>query len=345
MRPYPHASLIDSCMHRRSALLISALLIVGCFVAQAVPAARALAVSPVLYDFEIAPGSSKQGVITLVNDTDEEDTYALQVRNFVAMGEDGAQEYLDEEAPSGLASWIALDKQSVTLDAAQSGQFNFSVNVPANAEPGGHYASIFFTHAGRPGAGTGVGIGGQVGVLILVNVPGDVREEASVESFTLQGSGVRSHLPVVFDLRLQNKGSVHFRPRGTLTIKNLFGQTVARESANPKNSAVLPNSVRRVEMTWARTLNVEPGNGFWSGVRNEWKNFAIGRYRASVEVTYGSQGSKLSSPEVAFWVVPWRLLLLGIGGLVIIVMLVRLYNRVLVRSALKKEARSRRKSQ
>lgn len=330
-------------MRRRSALLLAAILTLGCFVAQRAPAAQALAVSPVLYDFEIAPASNKQGTITLINDTEQEDTYGLSVRNFVAMGEDGAQQYLDEENPSDLASWISLDKPSVTLASGQSAQFTFSVNVPVNAEPGGHYASIFFTHAGKPGSGTGVGIGGQVGVLILVNVPGNVKEDAKIESFTLQGSSLKDHLPAIFDLRLHNLGSVHFRPRGTLVVKNIFGQTVAREPANPKNSAVLPNSIRRVEMTWARTLDVEEGNGFLTGVRNEWKNFAIGRYSASVEVSYGSQGKTLSSSDVTFWVIPWHLLLIALVGLAAIVLLIRLYNRMLVSSALKKEARGRRK--
>lgn len=325
----------------RPRVLLTVAILLGCLIAHATPAAQAIAISPVLYDFEIAPGSKKQGTITLINDTERQDTFHLEVRNFVAMGEEGAQEYLEEEDLTGLASWVSVDKPSVTLEPGAVAEFPFILNVPTNAEPGGHYASIFFSRKPQNAQGTGVGIGGKVGVLLLVNVPGDVHEEGRIESFGLRGSMVRSHLPAYFDLRIRNLGSVHFRPRGTLVIHNLFGHEVLRAPANPKNSAVLPNSVRRVESVWANTLDEEEGGGFMTGVRNEWKNFALGRYRASVEVTYGSQAKKLTTDEVVFWVIPWRLLLLAALALAVLIVIIKFYNRMLVRSALKKDARAR----
>ena len=330
-------------MSLRFRLLIISAVLLGCFVARGTPAAQAIAVSPVLFDFDIAQGSSKQGAITIVNDTDQEDVFRLEVRNFVAMGEDGAQEYLEEKELTGLASWVSVNRPSVTLAPGQAAEFPFVVTVPKDGEPGGHYASVFFSRAPRQADGTGVGIGGKVGVLLLVNVPGDVREEAQIASFTLQGPKLRSHLPAVFDLRLRNLGSVHFRPRGSLVIRNMFGQEISRVPANPKNSAVLPNSVRRVESVWANTLDEELDSGFWAEVRNEWKNFAFGRYRATVDMSYGTQAKTLTSSEVVLWVIPWRLSLFALGGLFILIFLFRTYNRLLVRSALKKDARGRRR--
>lgn len=326
----------------RARLIAIFLVLVGCFfVVRAAPAAQALAVSPVLFDFEIAPGVSKQGTITIINDTETEDVFRLEVQNFVAEGEEGAQTYLDEQRPSDLASWVFVSKPTVTLGPGQSAEFPFVVNVPADAEPGGHYASVFFDRAPRSANGTGVGIGGKVGVLLLVNVPGNVREDAQIESFTLRGPAIRSALPAYFDLRIRNLGSVHFRPRGSLVIKNVFGRTVQRASANPKNAAVLPNSVRRVESVWAQSLVEEPETGFIGGLKNEWKNFAIGRYKAFVEISYGSQAHELTSTELSFWVIPWRLLTLVIVALIILIALIKMYNRLLVRSALRKESRRR----
>jgi hypothetical protein len=328
-------------MHLRFRWLITVAVIFGCIIARPTPAAQAIAVSPVLFDFDIAQGSSKQGTVTIINDTDQEDVFRLEVRNFIAMGEDGAQEYLEEQEPTGLASWVSVNRPSVTLAPGQSAEFPFVVTVPADGEPGGHYASIFFSRAPREANGTGVGIGGKVGVLVLVNVPGEVREEARIESLTLQGDAWRSHLPAVFDLRIRNLGSVHFRPRGSLIIRNIFGQEIVRVPANPKNSAVLPNSVRRVESVWANTLEEELETGFWAEVRNEWKNFAFGRYTATVDISYGAQKKSLISPQVVLWVIPWRLSLFALGGLFVLVLLLKGYNRLLVRSALKKESRRR----
>lgn len=327
----------------RLRVLLVAVIIVGCLVARGTPAAQALAVSPVLYDYEIAPGGSKQGTIMLVNDTEKRDTFSLEVKNFVALGEDGAQQYLDEKTPTDLASWVSVDQPTVTLGPGENGEFPFAINVPKDAEPGGHYASVFFYRQPGSTGNAGVGISEKIGVLLLVNVPGNIREDARIESFTLQGSGVRDRLPVYFDLRIRNMGSVHFRPRGSLVIRNIFGQVVQRVSANPKNAAVLPNSVRRVESVWANTLDEISDGGFWTGVKNEWRNFAFGRYQASVDVTYGSQASQLASSSLTFWVIPWRLMLLAFGALVVLVLFIKGYNRLLVRSALKKDARQRKK--
>jgi hypothetical protein len=330
-------------MRRRFATLLTTILF-GCLIAHAAPAAQALAVSPVLYDYEIAPGAGKQGTITLVNDTETADTFSLEVKNFVAQGEEGAQQYLDEQEPSDLASWITVNRPSVTLGPGQSADFPFAVNVPSGAEPGGHYASIFFSRKASNANGTGVGIGGKVGVLILVNVPGDVREDARIESFNVQGPLIRDRLPVYFDLRIHNLGSVHFRPRGSLVVKNLFGRLVEQTSVNPKNAAVLPNSIRRVESVWANTLTEDPSTSFWSGVMNEWHNFAFGRYEATASVIYGSKAGQLASQSVTFWVIPWRILLIALGALVVLVALVKTYNALLVRSALKKDAKRSRRS-
>ncbi len=330
--------------------------ILGCGVFLSTAQAHALAISPVLFDFEVAPGSSRQAAVTITNDTEQEETFVLRSLNFIPSGECGQQQYLEEPLPSDLASWIFPGRPSVTLAPGERAEFSFAVNVPRNAEPGGHYASLFFSRLAEQTSQTGVGVGSEVGVLILVNVPGNVREDARVESFMLRGGTIRDRLPVYFDLRLRNLGSVHFRPRGTLVVKNMLGRTVARLSANPNNVAALPNSVRRVESVWARTLADEQDQnpcfyppvsdtsregGFFQNLRNEWDNFALGRYTAGVEITYGSAATPLQSAEVTFWVIPWRMLTVAGVGAALLFVLLRLYNRVLVSSALKKERKKR----
>ncbi|OGL78485.1 hypothetical protein A3E39_00565 [Candidatus Uhrbacteria bacterium RIFCSPHIGHO2_12_FULL_60_25] len=302
-------------------------------------AAMAITVSPVVMDLEIAKGSSKQDKITVRNDSDRVQTYALTVQNFVAEGEEGAQTYVEEEQPFGLAAWVIVDKPAVTLQPGESADFPFAINIPSDAEPGGHYAAIFFSSSPGGTERTGVGVAAKTGVLLLVNVPGDIREDARVETFRMSGGGWISRLPANFELRLRNLGNTHFRPRGTLVVRNLLGSVVARVPANPKNSAVLPNSVRKIYAVWANTMDI-PSGGFWTEVTNEWRNFAFGRYTASVDMTYGSQNKSLEVQSVAFWVFPWRLAILASVGVVLIFALLRLYNAMIVRAALKRSGKT-----
>ncbi|HWQ99983.1 MAG TPA: hypothetical protein VN397_04035 [Candidatus Methylomirabilis sp.] len=300
-------------------------------------AVRAMTVSPVLFEFDVAKGTSKQETIKIWNDTEQVQTYSLAVQNFVATGEDGAQEYLDEKEPTGLASWVIVDRPTVTLQPGESADFPFAVNVPADAEPGGHYATVFFA-VGSETAETGVGIASRTGVLLLVNVPGEIREDARVESFRLMGGGTLSRLPATFELRIRNLGSTHFRPRGTLVIRNLLGSVVTRVAANPKSSAVLPQSVRRVYSVWANTMEV-PSGGFWTEMKNEWRNFAFGRYTATVDMTYGSKNATIPTQTATFWVFPWRLTLIAALAVVAMFLLLKGYNTLIVRAALKRSGK------
>jgi hypothetical protein len=211
--------------------------------------ARALTVSPVLFDMDIAPGASAQAKIVLTNETDEPQTFSFLAENFIASGEEGAQTYIHEEELTGLASWVYPDRPEVSLDPGKSADFPFLIRVPEDAEPGGHYAAIFFSRGsgdGAPSAKGGVGITEQVGVLLLVRVPGNIMEQSNVESFRMARGAVLHRLPAEFELRVRNTGSVHVRPTGTLVIRNMIGMTVARLPANPKQSAVLPGSVRKI---------------------------------------------------------------------------------------------------
>jgi hypothetical protein len=300
--------------------------------------AGAVTVSPVLFDMDIAPGATAQDKIVLTNDTDERQTFAFLAENFTARGEEGGQEYIHEDEPTGLASWVYPDRPSVTLDPGQSAEFPFLISVPEDAEPGGHYATIFFSRGAGDGASSakgGVGITEQIGVLLLVRVPGDIMEKANVESFRMAKGTVLHRLPAEFELRVRNTGSVHVRPTGTLVIRNLIGITAARLPANPKQSAVLPGSVRKIENAWLKTAAPEDG-GFWAEAANEWRNFALGRYAASVELAYGSRQELIRSQTVHFWVIPWRVLLLALGAFIALIILVKVYNAIVVRAALRK---------
>lgn len=298
--------------------------------------AQAFSVSPVVVDLEVAPGQAGQGKIDLVNDGDAKRTYFVSVQKFVAKGEEGQQEFLPETDTTGIASWISPQARSITLEAGERGTFTYAVSVPQNAEPGGHYAALFFSD--RPGSGqdSSVGVGAKVGVLFLLRVPGNITESANVESFRSTADRL-SHLPAHFELRIRNLGNVHLHPEGSVIIRNMFGSEVAKIQANPRQAAVLPNSIRRLDPAWANTFEEVPP-GALSELRNEWRNFGIGRYTAEVHATYGGQRGELTA-QTTFWVIPWQLLLTIVVGILLLSVLLKLYNNMVVRSALKNTKR------
>ena len=324
----------------KTAKIISLLILplVGCIFFNT--AVHATTVSPVIVDQEIAPGMKALGKLLITNDASEKQTYYISIQKFVAVGEEGEQQYLDESEVAGLPSWFGFDEKSFTIEANQTKEIPYMIDVPPNAEPGGHYATVFFsTTPENQRNQSSVGMAAKTGIVFLVKVKGDVKESASIESFGVRQS-VFSHLPAMMSLRIRNTGSVHFRPTGTLEVRNMWGGIVARVPANPKKGAVLPNSVRRLDTWWTKSTDIAQG-GFWAGLTNEWRNFALGRYTAKVDVRYGSQNTPLEARTVAFWVFPWRFGLLLLGLIIILLLGMKLYNKMIISSALKQSSRKK----
>jgi len=305
--------------------------------------ASAVTISPILFDLSMDPGQVKQGVILVQNDTNQTQTYYASTQNFVGKGEEGQQEFLTEKETTGLASWIKLESDSVTLDPGKSAEFKWVINLPKNAEPGGHYAAVFFAMQPKDEKGTSVGIGGRTGALFLVNVSGNIRESANIESFRIMNdadtdkakpTSLINSLPAYFETRIKNTGSVHLMPEGNIVIKNIFGNTVGTVSVNPTKGRVLPDGIRKYRTMWGSKDTIE-GNGFFAGLKREWKGFAIGRYTAELDAKYGTQNQSLKA-SVSFWILPWRIILLALILLVALLLGLKLYNKMIIKSAMSK---------
>ena len=224
---------------------------------------------------------------------------------------------------------LTLKRCCLSIFSGSRKDIKFRINVPKDAEPGGHYAAIFATT--QPPE-EDVGLGENTGVLLLVTVPGDIRENAELLEFSLaSGKKVYNRPPVEFLVRIKNEGNVHFKPLGEITINGWAGEKTA-VPANPKRGNVLPKSIRAFHPLWEGA--VEKG-GFMQELKNEWKYFGFGRYNAHLDMVWGS-GDERFVGNVKFWVIPWRLIIVGLIVLIIILLLIRGYNKAIVKKAQKK---------
>ncbi len=304
----------------------------------------ALTVSPTIFDQTTDPGSVLKGTITLTNETDSAQTYYTSVQNFVAEGEDGRQQFLPETDKTGLATWLKTTVPSLFLKSGESREVNWTIDLPKSAEPGGHYGAVFFSTQPPNDKGVTVGIGAKLGVLFLVNVNGEIKENAVIESFRVtEGdsafggteTSLLSHLPADFELRLRNQGSVHLRPVGQIDIQSMLGRKSASIAVNPLDSKVLPNSIRRIRSVWG-PVDLGKDTGFVAGLKNEWKGFAFGRYTAKAQVEYGMSKQHVEA-VASFWVIPWRILSVVFVLLVLLVLGLKAYNRMVISSAMSKK--------
>ncbi|MDP3964731.1 MAG: hypothetical protein Q8Q20_03715 [bacterium] len=288
--------------------------------------AQALTLIPPSFETSVDPGKTFDTQIKLYNEGQEALELYPEVVSFTAEGETGRPTW-DFEAPrEGVATWFEIQDGPVIIEPGERLVIPVQITPPADAEPGGHYATVFFgTEPPDISGSTGVAVGTKLGSLFLLRVFGDVEEAGSISEFGYDGNESRNRLPVTFFTRFENTGNIHLRPEGNVTVKNLFGRASAVLPLNPTNGATLPDTIRRYETVWENTMIDETdGNvwtSFWTEFGNEWRNFALGRYSATVELEAGNGGLIQDSATTSLWVWPWRVLTLAVLVLALLVLL------------------------
>lgn len=276
---------------------------------KAVDNVAGLIVSPPIIEKDAVGGASFSGIIRITNPNATTDLkVGISLGDFKASGEEGQQTFLDPATNTGsfsLAKWIKVE-DSTTLKANETKEIRYSVDVPKDAEPGGHYGVIFFSPSFlNPTVlqGSGVAAVPKVGALLLVNVPGAIKYDGSIIEFK-SNKKIYWNIKNIVDFltRFQNLGTTHVKPQGDIVIKNTFGKEVARLKVNEKMGNILPDSIRKFENSWE-------------------KKYGFGIYKTQVTLAYGDGQSATAS--LSFWIIPWILIVIILVVLILLIWLIK----------------------
>jgi hypothetical protein len=300
---------------------------------------QAFSISPPVVELKASPGQTITTTIKLTNVSGGDLVMQAGFNDFAAKDETGDPKIIFDDTGSttySLKNWLSAPA-AFNMQSKETKTLTFPIKVPKDAEPGGHYAVIRFTGT-TPELQNGVALSASIGTLVLLEVSGNIKEDASVaefESATPQFASANffENGPIGFVARIKNNGNVHVKPTGTIIIKNAFGATVSTVRVNgdptdPKNppKSILPQSIRRFEQT----------------MPYQWM---IGPYTAELSLDYG-QGKHLKS-VASFWVVPYKLivivLIIGVAAFFAGRAAIRRYNANIITKAQSAKQSSSRK--
>ncbi|HEX5455989.1 MAG TPA: hypothetical protein VFW77_01345 [Candidatus Saccharimonadales bacterium] len=262
------------------------------------PGASALAVTPSIVQRIVDPGGKDTFQLQIINVTGQ----ALPVH--LSAEPLNSSEYKDDP----VQKWLSFAESDIILKPGKIYTEKITVNPPTNAEPGGHYASIYITPLVPVGAISSMQTRQivRVSVTAFIIIKGDTREDEKLESFKIDHSFQES-APVNFSLRLKNTGNVHLLSHGKVHIYDGIGKQIAE--INMPDTVVLPGTGKTVHISWD-------------------KPWLAGHYSAKVEITYGVKHTVLKSDKVSFWVIPWLpLILITIAGGLGLYIIRRTYRR------------------
>ncbi len=273
-----------------------------------------LSVTPPLFQLTVLPEQSWQSAIKIINTNNFDLTLYATPVNFAPVGEGGQGDFVPifetETDGKTLAEWITVTNDPIIVPREQSLEVPFSIAVPSDAPPGGHFAAILI--GTRPSGSSvtpmAVQTSQMVSSLLFMRIEGDVLEQGRIREFYSSENFFETP-EAEFTLRFENSGNVHIRPQGVITIYNMWGKKRGEIPINQVSNFgnVLPGSIRKFSFSW----------------KGEWSFGDIGRYTADVVLTYGQNARQNVSQTTAFWVIPLKGLVAALLLLFILIWSIR----------------------
>lgn len=320
-----------------------------------------LLVSPELFELSVERNEILADKIKIYNQSEVPIPIQVKVTNFGAQEESGTITFFEEPAPRegqeddisyNPRKWIRIENPDFILDSGETEEVRFLIEVPENAEPGGHYAVVLFepqlpSYYFQEGQLPAIPI---IGVLVLLSIKveglnrpeeiltivefsipekfhlknlerflGFVSEALAVEKniFSIMET---SHLS--FTLRIKNNDIYHIKPKGNLIISKNNDKIVG-ETEIPKTT-ILPGKTRQFPVEFKPKLPEKLEKYLPDAISNFIsQNLLWGKYTAHLLLTtdYGK-----IEKSIEFWVFPWKI---TIVVLFIVILLVLMRKRIM----------------
>ncbi|HUS60517.1 MAG TPA: hypothetical protein VMX76_04060 [Nevskiaceae bacterium] len=269
-----------------------------------------LTVAPARQELLVDPGEKTAITIKFYNRGDTPVSGLLKMANFIVKDDQGTPEFL--EGPTQLAprfaadSWVTLPYDRMTIASKDMVLIQAKINVPADARPGGRYLAIYFEPGGTLTGGEEkkeVAIASRLAGLVYLRVSGPIKEDAYVVQ--MMAPQFSEYGPVTVTTEILNRGDYHIRPKGTITVTNLFGQQVDEVKLTEQN--IFPDVSR----------------SFSNAAGAKWM---VGKYKAELAATYGETGKALTA-VIFFWVFPWKVATIIVLTIIVVVLLTNIIWR------------------
>lgn len=287
-RPRRDASVLFAAPVARWIFRISAFLLFSIlcslFSASAAHAAT-LDVSPVILDGKGKPREILRYTVTVANTSNvTKIVYPWVATVDAKKGDLSAEEFEERQRSESLGSWIEMSRQGIAIPPGESREVPILVQLDLYAKPGNYHARLNFS-PGPTAAKAEANIEETSSVLLNVEVLDDANERLQLAAFTPDKNFFGGD-KASFSYKVENIGNRGVTPTGKIRIYDRKGEEVATVDANEKGEKLEPDAKLALASVWAA------GDHF-------------GRYKALLELNYGTDGRGVITDTVFFWIVPW----------------------------------------
>ena len=220
-----------------------------------------LTVQPAYQEVEIPENeASIETSITLKNPSDvaqQMELFAFDFKQTDHFGSIGLLNGFTGQYAHTLASFLSFEKDSLIIDAHSEEKVIIKVENRATLSPGGHYAAIVVRAVEEQGPSQQK-IVPAISSLLLVRKKSGERVNLSLKELGWKPKAIATKIPEKIQLTFENGGNVHVVPRGTVTIKDVFGTTVFQGTVNESSLYLLPGTIRSIPVDIHKSRSLFP---------------------------------------------------------------------------------------
>ncbi len=207
---------------------------------------ESILISPASKKYELKAGEAHDDKLRVVNDGQLAYDFTLYSRPYSVNDESYVPDFTADAQNADAYKWVRFQATSFRLEPGAFIEVPYTIRVPANATPGGHYGVIFAeTQPGSDVGGQSVVRKKRVGSIIYATVDGDV--SLSGKSLGTSIPFFQTKTPLQISERVSNSGNTDFLVKANVVVSDLFGGVKYR---GVRESNVLPSTTRNIVSNW-----------------------------------------------------------------------------------------------
>lgn len=210
------------------------------------PIVESITLSPVAKRYELQAGETRTDTLTVVNDGKEAYDFTAYAKPYSVSSENYSPDFVTEASNSDAYRWVKFEKSKYHLEAGASMTVSYTISVPVNAGPGGHYGVLFVeTQPKGPVGGNAVVRKKRVGAILYTTVKGTY--EIGGEQTASDIPFLQLTSPLTARLTTTNTGNTDFIDTVVFRVSDLFGGLKYEET---KEYPILPQTARKMTLEW-----------------------------------------------------------------------------------------------
>ncbi len=206
---------------------------------------ESIVMSPASTTIDTKSGQTVTRQVTIINDGTN--TYDFKVYAVPYSVSDKIYEpNFDKQTDNGDAyTWVKFAKTRYTLNPGEKVVIPYTVEVPADAAPGGHYGVLFAETIPAEGDTQSIVRQKRVGSILYATVDGQYIRSGKTVMVAVDAIQLGGHLTA--RVSVNNTGNVHFVATEYIQVKNIFGKIVYETTLD---RVVMPKTSRDSVVEW-----------------------------------------------------------------------------------------------